>query len=374
MQHETLKLIAARLNQNLEAGTETWAESDLVHRASTYNDAGHMAAELAVMRRYPVIIAHSVSLPKAGDFITDNSLGVPVLVSRQSNGGLKAFLNICRHRGSPVCLEKSGSTRIFVCPYHAWSYRSDGSLLKAPSEQGKDAALVELPVEERHGLIWLVATSGAKIDVAAHLGPLDEEFQGFRLGEFVQERGEVLTEGMNWKYVLDGFLEVYHIPKLHAASIGRYIHGKFSLFDQFGLHGRLVVVRKALDEKRRLPLEDRDLLKLIAVNYVIFPNTILVWQGDHFELWAAYPGGDPAHCSIRILSLTTPQTATEEYRARWDKNWKILLDTVQQEDWAISKRVQAGIPYLAEDRIVFGRNEPALQHFHGQLRAAIEVS
>jgi phenylpropionate dioxygenase-like ring-hydroxylating dioxygenase large terminal subunit len=231
---------------------------------------------------------------------------------------------------------------------------------------------VELPIEERHGLIWVVGTPGATIDVAAHLGPdIDAEFTAFALGDLVLERDTVLTEELNWKYVLDGFLEVYHIPKLHNGSIAPYIHGKYGLYDRFGQIGRLVAARKSLDTARLQPFEEMNFLRHVAVNYQVFPNTIIVWQGDHFEIWTAYPTSAPGKCTVRIQSLVSRKMAGEEYRARWDRNWEILISTVVSEDWAISQQVQAGIPYLTEDRVIFGRNEPGLQHFHGEMDGAV---
>lgn len=377
MQRTTQRELYDRLNHNYEAKTETLATSDMVHRATNYSDPGHVAAEREVIRRHPVVIGHSNTLAKPGDFLTDNSLGIPLLITRQAGGGLKALLNICRHRGSPVCVEKSGNAKLFVCPYHAWSYRPDGSLLRAPPEafpsvDAQTGGMVELPIEERHGLIWVVGTPGADIDVAAHLGlEIDAEFTSYGLGDFVLERDAVLTEDLNWKYVLDGFLEVYHIPKLHNVSIAPYIHGKFGLYDRFGRNGRLVAARKSLDEARTQPFEEIDLMRHIAVNYQIFPNTIIVWQGDHFELWTSYPADIPGKCTVRVQSLVTREMAGDGHRARWDRNWDILISTVINEDWAISKQVQGGIPYLTEDRVIFGRNEPGLQHFHGEMDGAV---
>lgn len=377
MKLSTQAEILERLNRNYEARSETLADSDMFHRATTYSDPDHLAGERAVIRRHPVIVGHSDALPNAGDFLTDNSLGLPVLLVRQADGSLKALLNICRHRGSPVCIDKSGNSKMFVCPYHAWTYRADGSLLKAPgvafpSVDAEVGGMAELPVEERHGLIWILGTPDATIDVAAHLGPeIDAEFADFGLGDLVLERDAVLTEDLNWKYVLDGFLEVYHIPKLHTQSIAPYIHGKYSLFDKFGHNGRLVAARKSLDAIRTEPLAGRDFLKHVAVNYQIFPNTIIVWQGDHFEIWTSYPTSDPTRCTVRVQSLTSRELAAPQYKARWDRNWDILIGTVVNEDWAISKTVQGGIPYLTEDRVIFGRNEPGLQHFHGVLDSAV---
>lgn len=369
--------VLERLNGFYETNGDTLADSDMVHPATTYTDSAWFAAERELLRRHPVIIGHAATIPQPGDFFTDETLGPPILIVRQPDGGLKAFINICRHRGSHLCLEKTGNQKVFVCPYHAWSYKADGSLLSAPkaafpSVNKANSSLIELPVEERHGFIWVVATPGATIDVAAHLGRYDAELAAFGLDSYVVERETEMKHDINWKYVLDGFLEVYHIPKLHHESIAPYIYGHYCLFETDQLNSRLIVPRKSFDAERLKPAGEIDLMAHIASNYQIFPNTILVWQGDHFECWTSFPGPAPGECVVHIRSLTTRAMAASEYQRRWDRNWKVLIDTVVSEDWAISKKVQRNIPYLAEDRVLFGRNEPGLQHFHGKLVEEVE--
>jgi Ring hydroxylating alpha subunit (catalytic domain) len=209
---------------------------------------------------------------------------------------------------------------------------------------------------------------GARIDVAAHLGA---ELATYGIENFVVEREVVRQEAINWKFVIDGFLEVYHFPTLHANSIAPYFHGKYSPFDAFGRNGRLVGVRASFAKIIDLPFDEMEFMPHIAVNYQIFPNTVLVWQGDHFEVWISSPGQAPNNSSVCIQSLTTAEMSGKTHTARWDRNWKVLIDTVVTEDWAISMAVQNSPPFVANDRIVFGRNEPGLQHFHQQLEDAV---
>ncbi|MDR3448597.1 MAG: aromatic ring-hydroxylating dioxygenase subunit alpha [Alphaproteobacteria bacterium] len=367
------------INGYYEADTTKLSEREMEFPASGYYDKGQWERERAMLLRFPVMVGHSSSLKKPGDMFTRDEVGIPVIVSRQENGSLKAFQNICRHRGARLCNTKSGAKKTFVCPYHSWTFKNDGSLLKIPREEGfpntnkADHALVELPVEERHGFIWVVHTPGATIDVAAFLGPLDEELASYALKDYVLERDVVLEEDMNWKFVLDGFLEVYHISYLHFESIGPYIYGKYSPFDAFAKHSRLVGIRKSFDRYRETGGDPENFLEKVAVNYQLFPNTILVWQGDHFESWTAYPGDKPEHCRVRVQSMTTARMAEEDFTARWDKNWKILIDTVVAEDWGISKTVQAGAQHVKDDKVIFGRNELGLQHFHTEINKETAV-
>lgn len=371
-----LQNIFERINALYDTEGTHLCATDMLHAASNYSDPSRLEAERAVLRSQPVIIGHASKVAQLNSFMTDDSLGVPLLITRSAEG-LKCFINICGHRGSKLCEDAHGTRKNFVCQYHAWSYRNDGCRLNNkeahfPDRPEVSNKLQEVPIEERHGLLWVLATPGQSIDVRAHLGTLDDEFARWRLQDFVLERDVVMQEELNWKYVLDGFLEVYHIPVLHTRSIAPYIHGKYCIFDRYDKHSRIAVPRRSFDAIRKQPLDHANFLGQIAVNFTVFPNTIIVWQGDHFELWTVYPGNRPDVCSVRIQSLTTPEMNTEEFRSRWDRNWKVLIDTVVAEDWAISKKVQRNIPYVPGNLLRFGRNEPAMQHFHGELDREIE--
>jgi nitrite reductase/ring-hydroxylating ferredoxin subunit len=351
------------------------AACDMRHPAASYCEPAHFAREQAVLRQQPLVVGHSSALARPGDCLAHDDAGVPIVLIRQEDGGLKAFVNVCRHRGARPCPAGASHKQMLVCPYHAWTYALDGRLTDVPAEAfpsvERDArGLVELPAEERHGLIWVVPTPGAAIDVARHLGPLDDELASYGMADLVLERDTVLTAGINWKFVLDGFLEVYHIPKLHARSIAPWIFGRYSPFEAFGRHGRLVGVRKSFRGIKDEAFDSARFLTHVAVNYQIFPNTIAVWQGDHFEIWTSYPGATPASCTVRVQSLVSRAMAGADYRPRWERNWKVLIDTVVAEDWPMSEQVQRSLPFAADGHVVFGRNEPGLQHFHRVLEEA----
>lgn len=98
---------------------------------------------------------------------------------------------------------------------------------------------------------------------------------------------------------------------------------------------------------------------------LLFPNTVLVWQGTHFEVWTVHPtGAVPDRCTIRVSVLIPNPAVTEQQQRNWDRNWAILMGTVLEEDFAVSRRAQAGFATAAQTQVVYGRNEPALQAFH----------
>lgn len=359
--------------------TRLWAK-EVQQKAGSYTDASWLEKERALLRTKPVIVGHSGKIKSRGDFFTHDATGMPIIIVRQADGSVRALLNVCSHRGARVCTKQQGNGRAFVCPYHAWTYQIDGSLRGIPREEGfpnvdkSMHGMQELPVEERHGFIWVIPTVGVPIDIASYLGPMDAELTAYGSKEMVMEREDHLSAEMNWKFVLDGFLETYHFPVLHSKSIAPYFYAHYSPFESFGLHGRMIGVRSSFDKIRGKPKDDistEELIKHFAINYFIFPNTILVWQGDHFESWTSFPGARVDQSVTHVQSVVSKEMAGPKYEAKWSRNWEIMVGTVVNEDWAMSTTIQQSIHAVRGGEIMFGRNEPGLQHFHGQLAAQI---
>jgi phenylpropionate dioxygenase-like ring-hydroxylating dioxygenase large terminal subunit len=372
--------LASEIFRHMAAGTTDLVPEEMQQPVRLYFDPLHAARERAALFRcLPLVAAHGSELPEPGDFVTCDLAGTPVLIVRQDDRTVGAFTNVCRHRGTPVESEPRGNRRAFVCPFHAWSYERDGRLRGISYPEGfrgvdrSQYGLIALATEERHGFVWVVPAPGAAIDVAAHLGAdLDRELSGWTLDRSVCERSARLENATNWKLVMDGFLEDYHLAVLHKKTVGPYFTRNLHRFESFGRHGRLVPVRANISEVRDRPPGEVDLLHRVIIIYVLFPSAVLLWQNDHFEFWTVFPDArDLGRCRITVRLLAPSADVVESERALWDKNWKILLDTVEQEDWVAARGIQAGLETGGQTHFVFGRNEVALQHFHRQLAAAV---
>ena len=366
-----------RIVTHLESGTDPMAEDVMMHPVDRYVRPDHLARERETLfNDYPLVIGYSDDVRDAGDFFTDDLTGRALLVVRGDDGVLRGFHNICGHRGAKVETGDCGSKRRFTCPYHSWSYDRTGHLQAIPYDDGfigvdrQARSLVEVAIAERHGLVWArpSAAPDDELDIAAYLGPLDAELATFRMQDYVHDRTEILRQPFNWKLVVDGFLETYHIQFLHQTTIGPYIGSNFALFDPVGLHARMVGLRSSFKAMLKGPPAEREFLPHVAIIYRIFPNTVLVWQGDHFEAWSMFPSGDDAAGMVARASLLAPKPATNDEEARhWDKNWKILMDTVVDEDFVVARTIQAGFESGVRSHAVFGRQEATLQHFHAML-------
>jgi phenylpropionate dioxygenase-like ring-hydroxylating dioxygenase large terminal subunit len=167
------------------------------------------------------IAGHICQIPDSGDFLTFELGSDSVVVLRDAAGGIRAFRNVCRHRGTRL-LEGTGrcSGRI-TCPYHGWTYRFDGSLLATPAKDTfpelnlQEHGLEPVRVEVTLGFIW-VCLAGDPDPPSRLWAPIQEELTPYRLEELVPTQPPYLEVwNVNWKIAMDNYLESYHVPAGH---------------------------------------------------------------------------------------------------------------------------------------------------------------
>jgi hypothetical protein len=143
------------------------------------------------------------------------------------------------------------------------------------------------------------------------------------------------------------------------------------VFDAYGRNGRFILPRRNILDLRGTPENGWDLLKHSAVIYLLFPNTLVIWQGDHVETWRSFPAGSTGQCTAEAV-LYSPEPAVTELAIRhWDKNMDLLLATVEDEDFPVGVDIQRGFQANAQSYVTFGRNEPGLSHYHGTMRSLL---
>jgi len=196
---------------------------------SCYTDPATFAREREVIFEGQWLCAtRSGDIPGAGQFQVVQAGRESVLVVRQHDGGLRAFLNVCRHRGARLCLEPSGQvTRYLRCPYHAWSYDLGGRLAAAPNlarmaDIDRDEyGLLPVALREWLGYAWvcLAAEPPSFEDtvigsVAARLGSA-RAIDAYQLGELAVGRRISYDVAANWKLIVENFMECYHCATIH---------------------------------------------------------------------------------------------------------------------------------------------------------------
>jgi phenylpropionate dioxygenase-like ring-hydroxylating dioxygenase large terminal subunit len=371
-----------RLLHYVDNRTTAMADAPWRNDVSVYTDANHFAREQQVLfRRHPILMGFASEWSEPGAFRTDDYCGVPVMVVRGRDGKLRAFLNVCRHRGAKVAAG-CGKARMFACPYHAWTYDLSGKVLGIPDERcfpdvrPERSSLAELPLCEKHGLVWVIPTpaddASTDFDIDPWLGGLGPELASFEFASWAFYDKRVIPETMNWKLLVDTFHEGYHIGFLHRESLKEVLHGNVGDFEAFGPNHRLTFPRKKLARLKAEPEESWDLKWNTTLIYSLFPNTLLMIQGDHVELARIFPSEGRADRAVMELGLYVPKApASEDERAHWDRNMQLVLDVVTGEDFPTGRTIQLGLSSGAQSHLVYGRNEPAMIHYHQSMQAAL---
>ncbi len=378
MKHEAQVEQLQKIFGYLDAGETAMSEGVYRHNISDYISAGQAGREQEILfRQEPLLIGLSSELPNPGDYVTDDFSGVPILAVRDEAGQINAFINVCRHRGARVASGCGSGKTSFSCPYHAWTYDRRGRLRSIPFEQGfKDVdkarnGLTSLPVVEKYGMIWVMPTPGELIDIDGHLAGMADDLATFGLTSYAHYETRVLRARLNWKLVIDTFLETYHLSTLHKNTIAPILHSNIGTFDGMARNLRMIGARKTIDALRQRPESEWDLVRHSALVYVLFPNTVFIMQGDHLETWRVYPG-DSVDESKMHVSLYTPEPAvTDKARKYWTKNMDLLMSTVQQEDFPLAENIQRDFHSGAQDFVTFGANEPALAYFHRSIKKTL---
>jgi phenylpropionate dioxygenase-like ring-hydroxylating dioxygenase large terminal subunit len=381
MQRHVQRDLAARFLEYINGHTTDYADREMEIPAKSYYDEEYADAEREkVFKTRPIVIAHSSELQNADDFITRELIGTSVLLVRQRDGRLKAFSNVCRHRGAKLALEEKGCAHRFKCPYHAWSYNSDGSLRSIPFGEGFDGidrsqyGLIELPVDERHGMIWVVLTPGEPLDIAAQIGDdMDAELASFELDQYTLVREATYDEPMNWKVVADGFMDPYHLQFVHPKTVGPFFNTNVYALDVLGPNAaRLVVSRRSMHDIKDEDPDTVDLMPHIISNYILLPNTFVAVEPNHFEVWTISPHAtDPQRSTTTLRFLLREPPKDEREEQYLEKNWSLLIHTVVDEDWGVGRALQKGLPGSSIEKTLGGRNEAPIQFLHGKLAALV---
>ena len=357
----------------------TYAPVSMRNPASAYTCPERFGREMRVLfRDRPQFVGLSGECANPGSYMTAVVGGVPIAVMRQQDGSLRALVNACRHRGATL-LEGSGSggKRLIVCPYHGWTYASDGKLMKRPAagngfdDVTSSCDLYTRAVSEKHGLIFVHPTSSAPFEIDPLLHGMQDELADYRLDGYVHIETRVNQWRMNWKLLLDTFTESYHIRWLHKDSIAPLFLND-TLFDAFGPHGRAVGLRRAVvDQLTQKPKSDWQLLPYGTTQYFLVPNTLIVYQLDHIELWRVTPldVGNVRVATSIFAPVTPPDERTHK---RWIKNLDLLLKVTETEDFPAMEKIHANLASGALPEVIYGRIEPALAHMHKSINDMLE--
>ena len=280
-----------------------------------------------VIQKCPIPVGHENQIAEKGAGFVFDHLGLPLIIIRGADEKVRGFLNVCRHRNVRL-VQPDKLIRIpsFICPYHNWTYGLDGTLKHVPLEDGfmeldKCArGLVPVPVEVRHGLIWVKAEPNGSMDLGSYLAGIGADLDALNIPQQHFFRQSIITRKTNWKLVIDAFLDSYHVKRLHRNTVGPYFADSLATLAQEGLHLRAAVAREEFGEHYKNPPETWHPRLHVTFAYTIFPCTVIICHPDYTSLLNILPQ-DP-DTSVIIHSMITDEIP-ETDKAK--EHWKQIL-------------------------------------------------
>jgi carnitine monooxygenase subunit len=362
---------------------DTDLQQDLSLPGWVYHDPEFFAVEMKrLIRPAWQIVCHASDIPSPGDWQTLDYLGESVIVMRGADDRIRAFANVCRHRGSRLVDGTGGCARRLTCPYHGWTYAADGRLIGVPHKEdypGLDLAdwgLLPVEMEEWHGFLFVRLEVGGP-SVAEMMAPSEAEIAPYRLQE-LQAIGRITLRprDVNWKNVADNYSDGLHIPVAHP-GLTRLFGG------DYGIEAGEQIDRMWGDlvERPSTNLSERAYQQYLPAEagrrwlyFKLWPNVAFDLYPDQVDFMHFVPVS-PTQTMIREISYALPDTQIPENWRREMKaarylNWRINR-RVNAEDTALIRRVQQGTGSSLYRPGPLGASEVCLRSFATRLRKLI---
>jgi glycine betaine catabolism A len=313
-------------------------------------------------------VARTEELAEPGECRVLDVLGESVLLVRNREGRLRAFYNVCRHRGSRLCrgtardgvgLGGGISGGRITCPYHQWSYDLDGRLVAAPylsAQAGFDKSLFSLypiALECWGGFVFLNLTPADASPLAAQLGEIPERIARYPLGELRIGHTIRYQVAANWKVICENYNECYHCagvhPELCAVVPAFRDRGGANLDWLRGIPhrpGAYTFTTSGTTARRAFPGLNAD-EQVRHKGELLYPNLFLSLACDHAAVFMLEPKG-PARTDIVCHFLFEPYELAKPGFDHADASG--FWDLVNRQDWAICEAVQQGISARVHER------------------------
>lgn len=348
-----------------------------------YHDPDFFHAECErIFRPSWQIVCHVSDIPAPGNWFTLDFLSESILVLRGADGIVRAFTNVCRHRGSRIVDGAQGCVKKLVCPYHAWVYELDGRLSGVPGRgdyPGLEMArhgLAPVDMEVWRGFVF-VRLEGGGPSVAEMMAPYDERVEPYRFDDLrALGRVTLRPRAVNWKNIADNYSDGLHIPVAHP--------GLTRLFGRsYGVEAQTHVDRMWGDlvERPSPNLSERLYQQYLPpvpylpranqkrwLYFKLWPNVAFDIYPDQVDFMQFLPVS-PTQTLIREISYAIADDRREMRAARY-LNWRINRQ-VNAEDTALITRVQTGMASRSFSIGPLGTSEVCLRHFCKRMREII---
>ncbi len=307
-----------------------------------------------IFAREWIYVGRESTIREPGEFFIHTQGNERIIIVRDTTGQIRAFFDLCRHRGTGLCSSDEGKFGKYItCPYHAWSYALDGGLVSAPNMdetegfQKDDYPLKAAACETLLGAIF-INLSDDPDHFETHFAPLEKRFRPWEIGGLQTAHQIEYDVAANWKLIVQNYSECYHCPTVHPAlnELSHFRATSNDLEEGPFLGGPMEISRPGggmttTGERcaAHLPgLEGPDLQR--AYYYVIFPNMLVSLQPD-FVLVHRLTRRGPHRSLITCEWLYHPDAVSE---ADFDPGPAVeFWDETNRQDWLICERSQRGV-------------------------------
>jgi Rieske 2Fe-2S family protein len=310
----------------------------------------------AIFSRTWQLAGHVSDLPDTGSWLTARAGSQSAIVVRDKEGALRAFRNVCRHRGRRLMNEATGCSKALRCAYHGWTYGLDGSLLGAPEIRGfgdrldrPSFGLHEVRVEDLCGLVFINLDREAR-PLAEQVEGLPERLARYDIPSLERASGGAdTTQPANWKVVADNYLEGYHIPLAHPSLMRLLDYEHYEADIHHGYTWVEAPMRDEPSENRIERLYQRFVEPMAQLTdadrhvwryLFIYPNTALDLYPDQVGYWQIHP--ETTETTRDVYALLRPRS--QRLRSRLVRGLNNRLnDLVNDEDLELVQAVQRGL-------------------------------
>ncbi|HXG54393.1 MAG TPA: aromatic ring-hydroxylating dioxygenase subunit alpha [Vicinamibacterales bacterium] len=373
----------------METGVVVKPRDVMPHGARTlpapfYIDPTYFRREMeSLYGRMWVCVGRVEQIERPGQYIVREILGESIIITTSGAGRVNAFFNVCRHRGTKLCTEPEGTFGGSIqCPYHAWTYNLDGSLIGAPHmEEVPHFRKADYPLHAVHADAWdghlFINLSPAPRPLREQLASLPDKFGFWRMQELRLAHRIVYDVKANWKLIVQNYNECLHCPNLHPAlnTLSHYLSGENEALQPTYMGGRMDL-RPGVDtltwdgtcDRAPLPgLSSEDVRRVYY--YSIFPNMLLSLHPDYMLVHTLWPQGPDRTINICEWHFHPDEIAKPGFDP---KDAVEFWDLTNRQDWHVCELSQAGISSRAYTPGPYSNREDLLYAFDQMIRGVHE--
>jgi Rieske 2Fe-2S family protein len=366
-------------------GRDVMPESGRTLQARYYTDPTFLARELdGLFGRMWFYAGRSEDAATPGQYFLRALNGYDIVVSRNSTGDVRAFHNVCRHRGTRICVDAAGHFPGSIqCPYHAWTYDLDGRLIGAPHmDEVPHFRRADYPLQPVHAAEWdghvflnLGANPGP---LAEQLGPLVGKFRSWRMQDLRRGHRIVYDVKANWKLIIQNYNECLHCPNLHPAlnKLSHYLSGDNEPLQPTYMGGRMDL-RPGIQTLSMDGTCPREIFPGLSAEdarrvyyYCVFPNLMLSLHPDYMLTHTLWPIAADRTINVCEWHFQPSELARPDFNA---SDCIEFWDMTNRQDWHVCELSQAGIanpayvpgPYSNREDLLYAFDKFIVE-FHAQ--------